>query len=293
MKNVWTRGVVAAAFALIAACSQKQEAPAGPKKFPPPKDPPHAMTVLADEVDGNANSVEYHVMIDPKLTHAQGEALLKYLYRYLMTRTDPPPTGMAAHLYNAEAQYKTPPRSPVASVIQKPGDVGPTFENKIVKELKVQVDEALVHSDKGWKLEKKWTVDEAGKSAKITVPFTEPGKDAWAEKATFNLVVNGFTDIANELFDKSPDLRTLEYTATYKDAEVLRIKLDRQTWQKLDLAHVEDQVGQVHGRAYLELSQGKGSDKSVSKATDDRISGVYKKMLSQLPEKPFIAPSLK
>ena len=292
MRNVSLRIGVGLLLGVLAACSQQAAVPAGPKTLAPPKNPPHPMTLLADTFDENANTVEMHVLITPQLIHAQGDELLKFLYRHVMTRTDPPPTGMVVYLYNAEAQYKTPPRSPVGFVEQKAGAVGPTFENKIVKELKVQIDESLSHSDKGWKLEKKWSADEGTKTVKLTAPFTETGKDEWAPKITFNQAVNGFTDTANELFDKAPDLRVLEYTATYKDAEVLRAKIDRATWTKLDIMHVEDQVGQVHGRAYLELSTGKG-DKQVSKATDDRIAGVYKKMLSQLPEKPFVAPTLK
>lgn len=288
---------MASAFVLslfaAAACSSKPtQDPNAPKKFEPPKDPPSPVTILEDKFDPNANTVELHVLVSDKLNHAQGQALLEYLYRYLMKRNDPPPTVLGAYVYNAEAQYKTPPRSPVGSVKQGGGDLAPAFENKIAKELKVQIEESLSHTDRGWKLAKNWTADEKTKVVKIIAPFTETGKDEWAPKITFNQAVNGFTDTANELFENAPDLRVLDYTTTYKDADVLHATIDRATWEKLDVKHVEDQVGQVHGRAYLELSKG-ASDKSVDKATQDRIAGVYKKMLAALPEKPTVSPTLK
>ena len=72
-----------------------------------------------------------------------------------MTRAEPQPAGVSAYIYSDEAQYKTPPRSPIAGVVQKPGDVGPAFDNKVPLEFWQQIDQALPHADKGWKLEKK------------------------------------------------------------------------------------------------------------------------------------------
>lgn len=281
-----------AALVWVAACSGGKDT--GPKKPPPPKDPPVAVTLLADESNPQNNTVTLHYLIPAGTTNAKADELLKFLYRYMMTRTEDPPAGASAFLYNAEAQYKTQPRSPMASVVLEPGAPGPTFDNKIVKELRVQVDEALNHSDKGWKLEKKWTTDEQAKSMKLTVPHTEMGEDKWSQTGFFNSVMATFTDTTNELFEKSPDLLSLDYTATWNDEEVLRVHIDRATWTKIDFPAVEESIGQQHGRAFLELGFKTGTDKSVSKGTDQRIAGVYKKrVLGGLKDKPFVSPKLK
>src|SRR3954462_8165216 len=93
-----------------------------------PKDSPIQYKVLADETNKNANTIEYHLLVADGTKHDEVEGLLKFLYRHLMQRADPAPAGVSAYVYSNESQYKTPPRSPVASMIQKPGDVGPAFE---------------------------------------------------------------------------------------------------------------------------------------------------------------------
>src|SRR5271170_2631713 len=70
------------------------------------KDSPIAYRVLADEVNKQANTVDYHLLIAAGTKHDDVEGLLKYLYRHLMTRTETQPTGLAAYVYTDESQYK-------------------------------------------------------------------------------------------------------------------------------------------------------------------------------------------
>jgi hypothetical protein len=184
-----------------------------------------------------------------------------------MTRVEPQPAGVAVDVGGDEAQYKTPPRSPIASVVQKPGDVGPTFENKVPLEFWQQIDQALPHADKGWKLEKKVERDDANKTLTITVPYTEPGEDRWAEKLSFNQAMVVFTDTAKELFEKVPELRAFTFVGRWKDQDVVKIGMDRTQYQAINIGDIEEQIGQLHGRAFLELASGRGSDKSVERAT--------------------------
>src|SRR4051812_48140109 len=174
------RLVVCAALASGCSSSPAPTAPAGSQaETTSPKDSPMQYKVFTDEVNKSANTADYHILIAPA-KHDEVQKLLEYLYRHLMTRDEPAPAGVAAYVYTDESQYKTPPRSPVASVVQKPGDVGPTFENKVPLEFWQQIDQALEHSDKGWKLEKKVARDDKTKTVTVTQNYTEPGKDAYA-----------------------------------------------------------------------------------------------------------------
>jgi hypothetical protein len=119
------------------------------------------------------------------------------------------------------------------------------------------------------------------------------GKDEWAQSISFNLAMNAFTDVAQSLFDKVPELRGLTFVGRWRDEDVLKITLDRANFQALKLGSLEDQMGQIHGRAYLEASMGKGSDASLSKATESRRAALYKKMLAGVKVKPFVSPKLK
>jgi hypothetical protein len=276
-------------------CSQ----PATPQATGPaadtvsPANSPIQYKVLADETNSAANTVDYHVLIAEQPKHDAADGLLKFLYRHLMTRRENQPAGMAAHVYSNESQYKTPPRSPIATVIKKPEDLAPTFDNKVPLEFWQQVDQALEHSDKGWKLEKKIERDDAAKTLVITQPYTEPGKDAWAEQLSFNMALNVFTDTAQALFEKVPELSAMTFVGRWKDEDVVRISLDRASYQASKLNEIEEQIGQLHGRAFLELSTGRSSDAQASKANAQRLAGVYKKMLAGLKGKATISPKLK
>jgi hypothetical protein len=287
---------IAVTIVSVAGCTSSTPQAAAPAaaqgETTSPKDSPQSYRVLSDEVNKAANTIEYHVLIAPS-KHDDVEKLLKYLYRHLMTRDEPAPAALAAYVYSDESQYKTPPRSPVASVVQKSGDVGPTFEDKVPLEFWQQVDQALDHGDKGWKLEKKVERNDAQKSLSITVPYTEPGKDLWAEQLSFNMSMNVFTDTAQALFEKVPELSVVTFVGRWKDEDVVRIDIDRPTYQKLNLADIDEQIGQLHGRAFLELSTGHSSDQKAAKENSQRLAGVYKKMLAGLKGHAVVSAKLK
>lgn len=287
--------MLGAAVAIAVGCSEPAPtAPAGPQaETVSPKDSPIAYKVLDDETDKAKNTVEYHVLIAPSPKHDAVDGLLKYLYRHLMQRREDAPAGFAGYVYTDESQYKTPPRSPIATVIQQPGDVGPKFDNKVPLEFWQQIDQALEHHDQGWKLAKKIVRDDNAKTLTITVPYTEPGKDQYADKLSFNMAMNIFTDTAQALFDKVPELSAMTFIGTWNGEDVVKISLDRATYQKLNLADIDEQIGQLHGRAFLELATGKSSDAKAAKENSKRLAAVYKKMLSGLKGHETVSPKLK
>lgn len=296
------RALLAACCCTLVACSnpideranqQAQKNASAVGETASPKDAPMQYRVLADDVNKQNNTVEYHALLSAQPKHDEADTLLKYLYRHLMTRAEPQPAGVAAYVYSDEAQYKTPPRSPIASVVQKPGDVGPTFDNKVPLEFWQQVDQALPHTDKGWKLEKKIDRQDDQKTLTITMPYTEPGEDRWADKLSFNQAMVVFTDTAKELFEKVPELRAMTYVGRWKDQDVVKISMDRSQYQAINIGDIEEQIGQLHGRAFLELATNRGTDKSVDKANTQRMAAIYKKMLGQLKGHAWVSPTLK
>ncbi|HEX6839452.1 MAG TPA: hypothetical protein VF334_22905 [Polyangia bacterium] len=296
------RALLAACCCTLVACSnpideranqQAQKNAQAVGETTSPKDSPMPYKVLSDEINKQANTVEYHVLLSAQPKHDEADQLLKYLYRHLMQRAEPQPAGIAAYVYSDEAQYKTPPRSPVASVVQKPGDVGPAFDNKVPLEFWQQVDQALPHTDKGWKLEKKIDRQDDQKTLTITMPYTEPGEDRWADKLSFNQAMVIFTDTAKELFEKVPELRAMTYIGRWKDQDVVKISMDRSQYQAINIGDIEEQIGQLHGRAFLELATNRGTDKSVDKANSQRMAAIYKKMLGQLKGHAWVSPTLK
>ncbi len=260
-----------------------------------PKDSPLPYRVISDEINKAANTVEYHALLTggtPKHDDMQKE--LEFLYRHLMLRNgEPAPAMISAYLYSDESQYKTPPRSPVGSMLVKSGEPKPQFENKVPLEFWQQIDQAISHSDKGWKLEKKIERDDAKKTLTITFPYTEPGKDAYAETISFNQSMVDFTDTAKALFENVPELAAMTFLGRWKDEDVVKISLDRATYQALKIPDIEEQIGQLHGRTFLEMSTGRSSDAKADKENKQRLGAVYKKMLVGLKGHAVISPKLK
>ncbi len=279
-----------------------------------PADSPLKYTVLADTFDQKQNAVDFHVLVADGAKHDDVEKLLKYLYRHLETRKETPPGALLASVYSSEVQYKTPPRSPIATVSQKPGEIGPTFDNKVPLEFWQQIEVGLFGEDekdrqkkldanKAAKLAIKYDRNDAQKSLTVTFPYTQGGKDEWAETLSLNQAMNFFTDVAQAMFEKVPELSTLtyvgqwstckEHASTCPAEDVIKITLDRDTYHSLRLGDLDEQIGQIHGRAYLELSTHPGSDKQVSSANQARMAGLYKKMLAQLKGRAWVSPKLK
>jgi hypothetical protein len=127
----------------------------------------------------------------------------------------------------------------------------------------------------------------------LTQPFTEMGKDTWAPVLSFNQAMNTFTDTAKALFEGVPELKQLTFIGRWNDEDVVKITLDRATYQALQIGDIDERVGQQHGRTFLEAAQEKGSNEKLAKAQAGRIAGIYKKMLAGLKGKAYVSPKLK
>lgn len=293
--------------------------PAGAETASPP-DSPMKYTVLADQLDTKANAVELHVLVGDAPKHDDVEKLLKFLYRHLIQRREPQPTALLAAVYSNESQYKTPPRSPIATVQQKAGEIAPVFDSKVPFEFWQQVEigvfgdeerdpqkeaarQARIKANQSAKLPIKLERNDAQKSLTLTMPYTESGKDQWSETLSYNQALNIFTDVAQSLFEKVPELSTLTYVGQWSSCkdhaptcppeDVVKITIDREAYHATHMAEIEEQMGQIHGRAYLEMSAGRGSDAAISKANSGRMTALYKKMLAPLKAQAWVSPKLK
>lgn len=281
----------------LAACPEDKPQSTGPQPDTTcPKELGTKCKVLKDETD--KLSVEYHVLVAPDTKHEDAEKYLQALYRHLMTRRDNTPNNIAGYIYTNEAQFNTPPLSPVGSVTQKPSDKAPTFENKIAKELWQQVEETLKLSeraDRKLKLKRQLTyaADPATGKVTVTQPFTEGDKDDWAKDLSFAQVMGFFTQYAMDLFNNVPDLKTFVYVAQWKDQTVANIECSRDDFQALRLRDIEERVGQLGGKAWLELTGGTVSEGAAEKRLQSRRAAEYRKITNELKGKAIISNILK
>ena len=261
-----------------------------------PKEMGAKCKVLKDETE--KLSVEYHVLVSPDTKQEDAEKYLRAVYRHLMTRRDATPNNLAGYLYTNEAQFNTPPLSPVASVLQKPGDKAPTFENKIPKELWQQVEDALKipeRADRKLKLKRKleYAVEVDKGKVTVTLPFTEGDKDDWAKELSFTQVMGFFTQFTMDMFNNIPDLKIFVFAAQWNDQTVANIECSRADFQALRLREVEERIGQIGGRAFLELTEGKTSDNAAEKRLSARKAAEYRKITAFLKGKAIVSAQLK
>jgi hypothetical protein len=282
---------------LLPGCPADSPQPTGPQADTAcPKELSSPCKVLKDETD--KLNVEYHVLVAADTKHEDAEKYLQALYRHLMTRRDNTPTTLAGYIYTNEAQFNTPPLSPVGTVSQKPGEKSPTFDNKIAKELWQQVEEALKlpeRADRKLKLKRQLTyaVDPATSKVSITLPFTEGSNDEWAKELSFAQVMGHFTQLAMDLFNNVGEMKEFVFIAQWKDQSVATIDCSRAEFQALRLRDIEERVGQLGGRAWLDLTGGQVSEAAAEKRLQARRAGEYRKITTELKSKAIISPLLK
>lgn len=289
-------GLLGGALLVTGCPSDDKQQATGPKADTAcPKELGTKCKVLKDEWDPAKLVVEYHVLVPAETKHDEAQKYLEALYRHLMTRRDAAPTQLSAFLYTNEAQFTTPPLSPVGTVIQKPSDKAPAFENKIALELWQQVEEAIHIKDRAdRKLKRKLEYVAEGDKGKvlITLPFTESNADEWAKELSFAQVMAHFTEFSLQLFNNIPELNQFVYVARWNDKEVAHVEISKADFQRLRIRDVEERIGQQAGRTFVELAEGKGSEASVEKAHQRRRAAEYKKILDQIKGQAVIASEL-
>ena len=251
--------------------------------------------VLKDEWDPVKLVAEYHVLVPAETKHEEAQKDLEALYRHLMTRRDSTPNQIGGYLYTSEAQFTTPPLSPVATIIKKPSDKTPTFDNKIALELWQQVEDALHLKDRAdRKLKRKLEYVAEGDKGKVllTLPFTESASDEWAKELSFAQVMAHFSEFSLQLFNNIPDLKQLVYVARWNDKDVAHIEISKADFQRLHIRDIEERIGQQSGRTFVELAEGKGSEASIEKAHQRRRAAEYKKILDQIKGQAVIASEI-
>ncbi len=287
---------------LLSGCPEDTPPATGPAaETVSPKDSPIQYKVLKDETANNA--VDYHVLVADTTQHDDVQKLLEYLYRHVMTRGDVEPASMGGFVYTSEAAYSTPPRTPIAQVVRKSGEIGPSFENKVPLEFWQEVKEALeprgpdgkptARRDEKWTLKLKVERDDAQKTLTLTQPYTEPGEDKWAASLSFNQAMQEFSDTTRALFGNVPDLNGLTFVGLWNDKEVVRIALSRGDYNAVNLNDIDERIGEHHGTAFLKLATGKGTDQSVAKENAAVIAKEYKAMFAKLKGKATVSPTLK
>ena len=304
----------------LLACNTEKAA--GPKTCcDQPKIPPGvpAFTVVTDDATGptDGQDVKIRVALRQKTKRDDIYAALHFLYRYVMTRNDAfPPVTVVGEFYTTEGEAQTG-GNPVAKIWRERSDQGPKCENNIRYDFGEEVQRAFDHSlnravpedlsDSCHLAEKKkvarfddkfthkpaFTIDAAAKSASVTYPYLETGKDEYVKSLGFNAAMTYWAEFTTAMFGKAPELQQLTYTGLLEDQPVLKITVTRQEFDQ-HLSNVQETIASYAAITFAKLGLHKTDDKGALKDQEQQKTKVYKAALSSLPkDHAFISPKLK
>jgi hypothetical protein len=312
-----TAGVLAALT--FSACNTEKPAPVR-GCCDQPRIPPGvaSFVVVADEVTGptDGHEVKLRVALKQKTKRDAVYPAMHFLYRYAMTRDTFEPVSFVGEFYRSEGEAKTG-GNPIAKVWRDRSDRGPKCENTVALEFSEEVERAFAHSlnraepedladtchlsdkkvvarfDDGFKHKPSFTVDVTGKSAEVTFPYLDTGKDEYVPSLTFNSAMTYWAEFLTEMFGKAPELQSLTYTGLLDDQPVLKITVTRKEFDE-HLSRTQETIASYAAITFAKLGLHKTDDKGAKKDQEQQKTRTYKAALSFLPKDHVtISPKLK
>jgi hypothetical protein len=314
-------GTLAALATLtLSACNTEKTAPATKVCCDQPRIPPGvpAFTVVADDVTGptDGQEVKLRVALKQKTKRDQLYPALHFLYRYAMTRNTFEPVNFVGEFYASEGAAKTG-GNPIAKVWRERSDKGPKCENAVPLDFPEEVQRAFDHSmgraevedladtchlnekkkvarfDEAFKHKPAFTIDEASKSAEVTYPYLETGKDEYVKDLSFNAAMTYWAEFLTAMFSKAPELKQLTYVGVLNDEPVLKITVTRQEFDE-KLSRVQETIASYAAITFAKLGMHKTDDKGAKKDQEQQKTKTYNAALSFLPPSHVsVSPKLK
>jgi hypothetical protein len=285
-----------------------------------PRIPPGipGFTVVTDDVTGptDGQEVKLRVALRQKTRREAVYPALHFLYRYAMTRDTFQPTSFVGELYLSEGAARTG-GNPIAKVWRDRSDKGPKCENGVPLEFDEEVQRAFDHSlnrdepenledtchlnekrkvdrfDAAFTHKPAFTIDAAQKSAEVTYPYLESGKDAYDATLTFNAAMTYWAEFTTTMFSKAPSLKQLTYVGVLNDQPVLKITVTRHEYDE-KLSRVQETIASYAAITFAKLGLHKTDDKGARKDQEQQKAKTYRAALSFLPkDRVFVSPKLK
>jgi hypothetical protein len=250
-----------------------------------------AFHMVKDEVSTDKERVEIRIALDGPVERDAIDALVKDVYRQAMTRLAVEPSAVAIYVHPKEGSAA----APLATFIKRQSDKGPVLENKVALTFPKAVTAALHGDTFVGSLQPKVEIDEAKHAVTLTIPYVEPGKDAWAGELSYPTALATFTEYAQRLYQTVPDLNGLTFIGVWKDQPVVRVTLaSKEDYNTLDLYALGERIGGKQGRTFAEAQLTHKSDAVLTKEKRAAERKEYEAALAKLPKgSVFVAAALK
>lgn len=279
------------------ACCEQPKIPANVPSF----------KVVADDVTGPSDGQD--VKIKAALYQpAERESLylvLQTLYAWSLTRAPFEPIEFRAEVYGSEAAAKAG-KDPLAYIERPRGKNGPACENAVPWTFKQSLERAFAASlnrapventldtcridkpkaqdriDKDFTHQPKLNVDLDAKSAQVDYPYLAEGKDEYDPALTFNKAMTYWIEFTTSMFRRAPDLKNFKFVGIHKDAPVVSISVERNTFEN-SLASLQEEIASHAAVTFQKLGMNATSDKEADREQNAFRAKTYHEALKLLP----------
>ncbi len=289
-------------------CCDQPKIPAGVAPF----------KIVGDDATGlyDERVVKIKAVLSSPADRTQIFPVLHTIYRHAMTRDTNEPLQFEADVYANEAAA-TAGGPGIARIARPRGKLAPECENRVAytfdQAANIAFGEIFLRKaeeegsdtcklneskdqkpvDEGWKLRPAIVIDGAAQTATLTYPFRKDTEDAYVEEIKFTSVMKTWIDFASAFFHKVPDLKNLTFVGIHKDAEVLKISLSGEQFNK-GFSGLQEDIAAYAAVTFQKLGMGAGSEKAVLKDRENFQTKTYKTALGSLPkDQVTIAKNLK
>ncbi|MDX2022315.1 MAG: hypothetical protein SF187_18915 [Deltaproteobacteria bacterium] len=266
-----------------------------------------AFKVVADDITGPSDGQD--VKIKAVLNQApERESLylvLQTLYAWSLTRAPFEPIVFRAEVYASEAAASAS-KDTLAYIERPRGKTGPDCENSVPWTFKQSVERAFAASlnrlpqentldtcridkpkvvdriDKDFSHQPKLNVDVDAKTAEVNYPYLLEGKDEYDPALTFNKAMTYWIEFTTSMFRRAPDLKAFKFVGIHKDAPVVSIKVDRNTFEN-SLASLQEEIASHAAVTFQKLGMNATSDKEADREQNTFRSKTYHDALKLLP----------
>jgi hypothetical protein len=278
-------------------CCDQPEIPAGVLPF----------QIVADEVVGpsDAEKVVLRAVLSQPPERQQIYPVLHTLFRFAMTRGAFEPIDFKAEVYDSKAAADRG-QGAVATMERGQTNRAPACENVVPWTFEQTVERAYQASlgraeeedvadtchmaekkvvarvDDGFKNRPQLSVDPAAKSAEVTYPFLELGKDEFAANLKLNSAFSYWIEFTTSMFRRAPDLARFSFVGIHDGEPVLKVAMTRAEFGG-GFSTLQEDIAAHAALTFQKLGMNMASDKAAEKEQDTFRTKTYKTALGTLP----------
>jgi hypothetical protein len=281
-------------------CCQQAEIPAGVTPF----------KIVSDDTSGpsDGQKVLLRAALSRPIKRDEVYPVLHTLYRHAMKRGPFEPIHLVADVYPGEAAAAAGGDAQViARISREQSQIAPRCDNRVLYDFNEQIERAFAASlgrgqeekmddscrldppkkvarfDDTFSHKASYKVDTSRQAVTVTFPYLEMGKDEYVETLKLTSALTYWIEFVTGLFRKVPDLKEVSYHGVHDDADVLKITVTREQFER-DFTGLQESIAAHAAVTFQSIGLGRSSDKAAEREQETFKLKAYRGALAMLPK---------